>query len=63
MLKVILTDRYGKKSTFNLHDTGDRSYLTEMYGSRFVTMLSQMNPGQMIGVKCSERTDDRECDF
>lgn len=63
MLKVILTDRYGIKSTFNLHDTGDRSYLTEMYGNRFVAMLSQMTPGQAIGVRCSERIDDREDGF
>lgn len=63
MLKVILTDRYGKKSTYNLHDTGDRSYLTEMYGHGFVAMLSQMTPGQAIGVKCCARLDDREVGF
>lgn len=62
MLKVILTDRFGNRDTYNLHDTGDRSYLTERYGYGFMFMLTQMIPGQKIGVKCVERTDDKESD-
>ena len=63
MLKVILTDRFGKKNTYNLHDTGDRNYLAEMYGYGFMLAMTQMTPGQIIGVKCIERIDDREDGF